>query len=82
MTTAELVLLALEKGLMIHGLGPAEKDPRYPEPVFSVMITATTKKKIVVYGGHTDSDHETALRGALEKAIERANSKVKLLKPQ
>lgn len=77
MTTIELVLLALEKGFMIHGLGPAEKDPRYPEPVFSVMISATAKTKIVVYGGHTDPCHETALRCALAKAIERADSKVK-----
>jgi hypothetical protein len=80
MTTAELVLAALEKGLVIHGLGPAEKDARYPEPVYSVMISAASKTKILVYGGDTGPCHETCLRNAIEKALERAASNVKPLK--
>lgn len=80
METKDLVLKALEKGFMIHGSGKAEKDKRYPNPVFSVMITATTKTKIVVYAAATHEDHEQALRQAIENAIERANSKVKPFK--
>lgn len=78
--TKDLVLQALEKGFMIHGSGKPEKDRRYPNPVYSVMITATTKTKIVVYAAATHEDHETALRTAIENALERANSKVQKIK--
>lgn len=63
-----LVLRALEKGYMIHGGAGKE------EGVYSVMISATTKRNIIVMACGTDPDHETALRYALTQALERGDS--------
>lgn len=76
-STLDLVLLALQKGLMIHGMGDSITDARYPNPVFSVMVTATTKKKIVVYAASNHESHEEAVRTACASAIERADSVIK-----
>lgn len=65
-----LVLRALEKGYMIHGGAGKE------EGVYSVMISVTTKRTIMVMACGTDPDHETALRYALTHALERGDSGV------
>lgn len=78
---SSLVLRALELRLMIHGGGNAvtgrsQSGIVYDTPVFSVMVSATTKTKIVVYAAATHESHEEALRIALTNAISRSESKV------
>lgn len=81
MNLEQLVLRALELGLMIHGGGPAETGRSesgivYTVPVYSVLVSCTTKRSIVVYSCSTNEDHKEAVVEALTNAIERAESKV------
>ena len=58
------VIRALNLNLMIHGAGGQ-----------SVMITATTKKAIVVYSAAHAETMEQALDQALTSALDRVESK-------